>query len=75
VRHGLILTASGLVVGLGAAIALTRLMSAILYGVSATDVLTFTGVSVLLAMVAVFSGLIPALRASKVDPVRALRYE
>ena len=75
VRHGLVLTASGLVVGLGAAIALTRLMSAILYGVSATDLLTFSGVSVLLAMVAVFSGLIPALRASKVDPVRALRYE
>jgi len=75
VKHGLILTASGLVVGLGAAIALTRLMAAILYGVSATDILTFSGVSVLLAMVAVFSGLIPALRASKVDPVRALRYE
>ncbi len=75
VKHGLILTASGLVVGLGAAIALTRLMSAVLYGVSATDLLTFAGVSFLLAIVAVFSGIVPALRASKVDPVRALRYE
>jgi ABC-type antimicrobial peptide transport system permease subunit len=75
VKHGAVLSAVGLVIGLGSAFAATRMMAAILYGVSSTDLFTFAGVSVLLTAVAIVSSFIPALRASKVDPVTALRYE
>ena len=75
VKHGAVLSALGLVIGVAAALAATRMMAAILYGVSATDLLTFVGVSILLTTVAIVSSFIPALRASKVDPVTALRYE
>jgi ABC-type antimicrobial peptide transport system permease subunit len=75
VRHGMFLTALGLAIGLAGAFALTQLLSAMLYGVSATDPLTFTAVSLALAGVAFCACYLPARRAARVDPMEALRYE
>ena len=75
VGQGMLLTGSGLAIGVGAAYALTRLMSTLLFGVSATDPATFGGVAALLAAVALLASWIPARRASRVDPLIALRYE
>jgi predicted permease len=69
------LTAIGLVVGVAAALGLTQLMGSILYGVKATDPFTFILVAVLLALVALAAGYIPARRAMRVDPMVALRHE
>jgi predicted permease len=75
VRHGLGLTLVGLVVGFAGALALTRVLRNHLYEVGPTDPATFTAVALLLVMVAFFACLIPARRATRVDPMEALRHE
>src|SRR5262249_16226639 len=75
VGEGLILTLIGMAVGLIAAVVLTRFLSAMLYGVSATDPWTLTAIAGVLRLVALLACLIPAWRAAKVDPMVALRCE
>ncbi len=70
---GLTFVAAGLVTGALAALALTRLLSSLIYGVSATDPATFVGVAALLAVVAILACLVPAVRATRIDPAVALR--
>jgi predicted permease len=72
-RHGVRLTAIGIAFGLVAALALTRAMSALLFGVSPMDPVTYVAVSVVLGSVALLSTWLPARRASRVDPIIALR--
>ncbi len=73
VRQGMELTAAGIVAGLIGAVVLTRVMASLLFGVSATDIATFSIVPLMLLAVALAACLVPARRATKVDPVVALR--
>jgi ABC-type antimicrobial peptide transport system permease subunit len=75
VRHGLALTALGIACGLGAAVALTRLMASLLFEVSPVDPLTYAAVCASLATAALLATYLPALRATLVNPVSALRAE
>ena len=74
-RQGMTLTFAGLVFGIAGALAVTRVMTDMLYGVTATDAVTFISVGALLIVVAFLACYVPARRATKVDPLIALRYE
>ena len=75
IKRGMLLVLIGIAIGLGGALAVTRVMQTLLFGVSVTDPLTFFSISLLLATVALLACYIPARRATKVDPLVALRYE
>jgi ABC-type antimicrobial peptide transport system permease subunit len=74
-RQGLILSVIGLLAGMGIAFAVTRLMSSLLYGVGTLDFATFTLIPIALFLVALGASFFPALRATRVDPIIALRME
>lgn len=75
VRQGMELAALGVILGLAGALALTRVIATLLFGISATDVATFSAVPLILITSALVACYIPAWRATKVDPVVALREE
>jgi predicted permease len=75
VGQGLPLILAGILVGLAVSFGLTRLIATLLYGVTPTDAFTFAGVTALLVFIALFACWLPALRASRVDPLEALRHE
>jgi ABC-type antimicrobial peptide transport system permease subunit len=73
VKEGLKLVGAGVLLGVAAAFILTRVMATLLYGISATDPITFVAISLVLLAVAILASYIPALRATKVNPIVALR--
>src|SRR5579872_574534 len=75
VRQGMVLAFSGVTIGLAAAFVLTRLMRSLLFGVEATDPITFAGISLLLAAIALLACYVPAQRAARIDPLISLRCE
>jgi len=74
-RDGIVVTVAGIALGVGGALVATRVLGSQLYGVGTTDLLTFTGVSILLSAVSLAASYLPARRAMRVDPMIALRYE
>ncbi len=74
-KHGLLMAGMGLILGFLGAIALTRILSTLLFGVGARDPITIAGVGAILAVVAMLASYVPARRAAKVDPMICLRYE
>ena len=74
-RRGVILAVIGLVVGVTGSLGLTRLMESLLYGVQPGDMATFAGMLIVLTLVAAIAGYLPARRASRIDPMTALRSE
>ena len=74
-RRGLALTALGITLGVAAALAATRAITSLLYGVSPLDAVTYLGVVALLSVVALIAGSLPAWRAARVDPALPLRTE
>ena len=75
VRHGMLLTAIGLGIGLAVAFGITRVMAGLLFGIGATDPITFTFVAATLGLIALLACYLPARRATQIDPMVALRYE
>jgi ABC-type antimicrobial peptide transport system permease subunit len=75
VGHGLGLVGGGIVLGLVAAFGISRLMGRLLFGISGTDPLTFLSVPLVLGTMAFVASYLPALRATRIDPMRALRSE
>jgi putative ABC transport system permease protein len=75
IKQVIMLALIGVAIGIGGALAVSRVMSGLLFGLRATDPVTFVGVAVLLTFVAMLASYIPARRAAKVDPMVALRYE
>jgi putative ABC transport system permease protein len=75
VRQGMALALAGVAIGLAGALLLARLIRSLLFGVQATDPVTFVGIALLLGFVALLASYIPARRAARVDPLVALRYE
>jgi putative ABC transport system permease protein len=74
-KHGVVLVLTGVAIGVAAAFVLTRFLATLLFGVRATDTRTFVVVSLIFFAIAMCASLIPARRATKVDPLIALRYE
>jgi hypothetical protein len=74
VRHGVVLAITGMVLGVGAAVLLTPVMSALLYGVAPTDPITYAGVAIALGGVTLLATYLPARRASLMTPIKALRW-
>src|ERR1051326_3485580 len=74
-KHGVVLVFTGVAIGVAGAFALTRFLTTLLFGVTATDTLTFVAVSLVFFVIAMCASLIPARRGTKVDPLTALRYE
>ena len=75
VRQGMLLSGIGVVIGLAASFGLNRVLAGLLFGVKVTDPLTYASVTVILVTVAFLASYIPARRATRIDPIVALRYE
>ena len=75
VRQGMVLAVIGLAIGFALAFVSSRLIESQLFGISSNDPTTWAGVVVVLALVAFVATMVPALRATRVDPMEALRYE